>query len=211
MALSKAKVREILSTAGVDSEHMSAAVDAIIDGNVASIEALREDVAKYKADAEKLADVQKELDALKANNGDDYKAKYEKEHKAFEDYKADVTAKESKAAKEAAAKAYFEAKNITGANLDIAMRGAREEIGALEMDGDKIKDTTALDALVSGTYAGLVVTTTKQGVNTATPPVSNGGNSLTKADLYKRDDHGRYIMSTSERQKALAEHPELMK
>lgn len=211
MALSKAKVREILSTAGVDSEHMSAAVDAIIDGNVASIEALREDVAKYKADAEKLTEVQKELDALKANNGDDYKTKYESECKAFADYKAEVTAKESKAAREAAAKAYFEGKNITGANLDIAMRGARDEIGALEMDGDKIKDTAALDALVSGTYAGLVVTTTKQGVNTATPPASNGGNSLTKADLYKRDEHGRYIMSTAERQKALAEHPELMK
>ncbi len=202
MALSKAKVREILSAAGVDSEHMSAAVDAIIDGNVASIEALREDVAKYKADAEKLESVQKELDALKANNGDDYKTKYEKEHKAFEDFKNDVTAKESKAAREAAAKAYFEGKNITGANLDIAMRGARDEIGALEMDGDKIKDTAALDALISGTYAGLVVTTTKQGVNTATPPANGGKSTMTKDQIMA-------IKDTTERQKAIAENHEM--
>jgi hypothetical protein len=202
MALSKAKVREILSTAGVDSEHMSAAVDAIIDGNVASIEALREDVAKYKADAEKLADVQKELDALKANNGDDYKTKYEKEHKAFEDFKNDVTAKQTRAAKEAAARAYFEGKNITGANLDIAMRGARDEIDGLEMDGDKIKDTAALDALVSGTYAGLVVTTTKQGVNTATPPANGGKSIMTKDQIIA-------IKDTAERQKAIADNHEL--
>lgn len=202
MALSKAKVREILSTAGVDSEHMSAAVDAIIDGNVASIEALREDVAKYKADAEKLADVQKELDALKANNGDDYKTKYEKEHKAFEDFRNDVTAKQTRAAKEAAARAYFEGKNITGANLDIAMRGARDEIGGLEMDGDKIKDTAALDALVSGTYAGLVVTTTKQGVNTATPPANGGKSIMTKDQIMA-------IKDTAERQKAIADNHEL--
>ena len=202
MALSKAKVREILSTAGVDSEHMSAAVDAIIDGNVASIEALREDVAKYKADAEKLADVQKELDALKANNGDDYKTKYEKEHKAFEDFKNDVTAKQTRAAKEAAARAYFEGKNITGANLDIAMRGARDEIGGLEMDGDKIKDTSALDALVSGTYAGLVVTTTKQGVNTATPPANGAKATMTKDQIMAIKDAGT-------RQRAIAENHEL--
>ena len=211
MALSKAKVREILSAAGVDSEHMSTAVDAIIDGNVASIEALREDVAKYKADAEKLEAVQKELNELKANTGDDYKAKYEAEKKAFADYRADQTAKEEKAAKEAAVKAYFESKNITGANLAIAMRGARDEIAGIELDGTSIKDTTALDALVSGEYSGLVVTTTKQGVATATPPVNTGGSKLTRADIYAKDEHGRYKLSASERQKALAENPDLLR
>ena len=210
MALSKAKVREILSAAGVDSEHMSTAVDAIIDGNVASIEALREDVAKYKADAEKLEAVQKELNELKANSGDDWKSKYEKEHTDFESYKKGITEKETKAAKEKAVKAYFEGKNITGANLDIAMRGCRDEIGAIELDGGKIKDTAALDALVNGTFAGLVVTKTVQGAQTANPPANNGGSKLTRADIYAKDEHGRYKMSTAERQKALAENPELL-
>ena len=79
---------------------------------------------------------------------------------------------ETKAAKEKAVKAYFEGKNITGANLDIAMRGCRDEIGAIELDGDKIKDTAALDALVNGTFAGLVVTKTVQGAQTANPPAN---------------------------------------
>ena len=122
-----------------------------------------------------------------------------------------MAAKETKAAKEAAVRAYFESKNITGANLSIAMRGARDEIAGVELDGTTIKDTSALDALVSGEFAGLVVTTTKQGAATATPPANTGGSKMTKADVFKKDEKGRYVLSTAERQKALAENPELMK
>jgi hypothetical protein len=152
------------------------------------------------------------LNALKAKGGDDYKARAEKAEKALNDYKAEVAAKETKAAKESAVRAYFEGKNITGGNLNIAMRGAKDEINGLELDDTgKIKDTSALDSLVSGEYAALVVTTQTRGANTATPPAGNGGSKLTRADIYKKDDHGRYVMSTAERQKALAENPDLMK
>lgn len=151
-------------------------------------------------------------DGKAENNGDDWKTKYENEHKAFEDFKKDQTAKETKAAKEAAVKAYFEGKKITGGNLSIAMRGARDEIAGIELDDTgKIKDTAALDALVGGEYAALVVTTETRGARTETPPANNGGGKLTRADIYKKDDHGRYVMSTADRQKALAEHPELLK
>ena len=150
------------------------------------------------------------MDDLKAAGDNGYQEKYEKEHKAFEDFKANVTAKESKAAKEKAVRAYFESKNITGANLDLAMRGCGEEMAALEMDGEKIKDTKILDALVDGTYKGLVSTTQTHGANPANPPANTGGANLTKADIYKKDDKGRYVMSTAERQKALAENPDLM-
>ena len=95
------------------------------------------------------------MDDLKAAGDGGYKEKYEKEHSAFEALKTDITAKESKAAKEKAVRAYFESKNITGANLDLAMRGCGEEMAALELDGEKIKDTKSLDALVDGTTRGL--------------------------------------------------------
>lgn len=129
---------------------------------------------------------------------------YKKLKKEFDDYKAEVSGKEAKAAKERAARAFFEGKGIIGKSLDIAMRGSGAEIAALELDGDKIKDTSALDALVKDTYSGLVSTTTIRGAQTATPPANNG-KTMTKADIYKKDDHGRYIMSASERQKALIE------
>lgn len=200
--------RKMLKAMSIDDEK----IDQIIEAHAETVDGLKEKLTAAEADAQKLKDVQKELNELKAKGADDFKAKYEKEHKDFEDFKKGVTEKETKAAKEAAVRAYFEGKNITGANLAIAMRGARDEISAVELDGEAIKDTTALDALVSGEFAGLVVTTTTRGAKTATPPANNGGGGkLTRADIFAKDDHGRYKMSTAERQKALAENPELMK
>ena len=202
-----ALTRKSLKAMGLTDEQ----VDSIVEMHTETVDGLKDKLKTAEDKANKLDDVQKELDGLKANSGDDWKSKYEKEYTDFESYKKGITEKETKAAKEKAVKAYFEGKNITGANLDIAMRGCRDEIGALELDGDQIKDTAALDALVNGTFAGLVVTKTVQGAQTANPPANNGGSKLTTADIFKKDDHGRYVMSTSERQKALAENPELMK
>ena len=180
-----ALTRKLLKGMGLTDEQ----VDTIIEAHTDTVDGLKADVTRYKADAEKLPGVQKQLDDLKAAGDGGYKEKYEKE---------------SKAAKEKAVRAYFESKNITGANLDLAMRGCVEEMAALEMDGDKIKDTKSLDALVDGTYKGLVSTTQTHGANPANPPANTGG-AKSREDIYKKDDKGRYVMSTAERQKALAD------
>lgn len=180
-------------------------MDTIIEAHTETVDGLKNDVQKYKGDAEKLASVQKDLDDLKAAGNDGYKEKYEKEHKAFEDFKNDVTAKETKAAKEKAVRSYYESKNITGKSLDIAMRGSAAEIDAVELENGNIKDAKALDDLISGTFAGLVSKTTVAGARTDTPPINSGGNTLTKAEIYKKDDKGKYVLSTAERQKALVE------
>lgn len=174
MALTKTQVREILSAAGVDSEHMKEAVDKIIDGHLASVEALREDISKYKPDAEKLKDIQKELDNMKKLDGAGWKAKAEDWEKKYNDLVSANTAKEAKAAKESAARAYYESKGITGKALDIAMRGSGAEIEALELEDGKIKDAGALEALVKGDFSGLVGQTVTKGADVATPPAGNG-------------------------------------
>ena len=87
------------------------------------------------------------------------------------------------------------------------MRGSGAEIAALELDGDKIKDASALEALVKDTYAGLVAKTETRGAQTATPP-ANTGKPMTRDEIYRKDDKGRYVLSTAERQKAIAENHE---
>lgn len=200
-----ALTRKMLKALGIEDDK----IDSIIDAHSETVDALKKERDGYKESADRLTDVQKELDGLKA--GGDYKARYEKEHKDFEDYKAGITAKETRAAKEAAARAYFTGKGITGANLEIAVRGASAEIEAAELDGDKIKDTKALDELVGGTFKGLVVTTGTAGANTPHPNTNAGGGKMTRAEIFKRDEKGHYVMSTAERQKALSENPDLMK
>lgn len=200
--------RKSLKAMGLADEQ----VDSIVEMHAETVDGLKEKLKAAEEKANKLDGVQKELDDLKADGGKYNKDAYDKLKKEFEDYKSAVTAKETKTAKDAAARAYFEGKNITGNNLAIAMRGARDEIDAVELGEDgKIKDTKALDDLVAGEFAGLVVKTQQRGANPATPPSGGSGAKLTRADIFAKDEHGRYKMSTAERQKALAENPDLLK
>lgn len=178
-----ALTRKLLKGMGLTDEQ----VDTIIEAHTDTVDGLKTDIARYKADAEKLPGVQTELDSLKAKGNDGWKEKHDIVKKEFDDYKATQSAKETRTAKEKAVRAYYESKKITGANLDIAIRGSAAEIDGIELDGETIKDTAALDALVSGTFAGLVVTESTTGANTSNPP-SNGGSgdvdlgSLSMAD-----------------------------
>lgn len=196
-----ALTRKMLKAMGIEDEK----IDQIIDAHTETVEGLKDQVSAYKADAEKLPGVQRELDDLKKEGADGgYKAKYEKEHKDFADYKAGIAAKESAAAKEKAARAYFAGKGIPDGSMAMAIRGAKAEIDGLELDGEKIKDAAALDRLLAGDYKGLIGKETKQGTDTQTPPDTTGG-AKSRAEIYKKDDKGRYILSTAERQAALAE------
>ena len=123
-----ALTRKLLKGMGLTDEQ----VDTIIEAHTDTVDGLKADVSKYKSDAEKLPGVQKQLDDLKAAGDGGYKEKYEKEHSDFEAYKSGVTAKESKAAKEKAVRAYFESKKITdraerraaiAANMDLFRKG----------------------------------------------------------------------------------------
>lgn len=193
-----ALTRKLLKGMGLTDEQ----VDTIIEAHTDTVDGLKADVSKYKADADKLPGVQKELDDLKAAGDGGYKEKYEKEHSAFEAFKTDITAKESKAAKEKAVRAYFESKNITGANLDLAMRGCGKEMAALELDGEKIKDTKSLDALVDGTYKSLV---SKQTVRVDTGARFNGGGKpMTKDEIMQ-------ITDRAERRAAIAANMDLFR
>ena len=209
MALTKAQVREILSAAGITSEHMSEAVDKIIDGHLTSVNALREDVAKYKADAEKLPTVQKELDDMKANSNDGWKEKYDKLKDEFDTYRKDVEAKETHNKKVEAYKAILKDANLSEKGIEKAVKYAEWDKIELEADG-KIKGASDHIKAVKEEWAEYVTTTTTTGAKTSTPPANTGGAKLTKADIYKKDERGRYVLSASERQKALAENPELL-
>lgn len=193
----RAEIRNILGEACTEEIE-----NRLVALHLGVVDPLKDDLTKYKADAEKLPGVQKELDGLKAAGDGGYKEKYEKEHSAFEAFKTDITAKESKAAKEKAVRAYFESKNITGANLDLAMRGCGEEMAALELDGEKIKDTKSLDALVDGTYKGLV---SKQTVRFDTGARFNGvWKPMTKDEIMQ-------ITDRAERRAAIAANMDLFR
>ena len=198
MAFTRATIRNLAKESGV--ELPKELEDALVSEHLTARNAYAEE--QVKAELEK----QFAEKAVNVKDSEEYKTL----KKSFDDYKEEIASKQAKEAKEKAVRAFYESKGITGKNLEIAMRGSRAEIDGIELDGGKIKDASTLDALVNGDFSGLVATTTTKGADTANPPANNGGDKLTKADIYKKDDKGRYVMSTAERQKALAENPNLM-
>ena len=197
-----ALTRKMLKGMGLTEEQ----ADTIIDAHSETVDGLKEKLKTAEEKAAAADAVQKELDGLKAKGGEDYKARAEKAERELKDFKAEIAAKETRAAKEKAARAYFEAKNITGNNLAIALRGAKDEISGIELaDKGGIKDTKALDDLIGGEFASLVVKSSARGAATATPPGSkSSGAPMTRADVYAKDDKGRFKLDASQRQEALA-------
>ena len=85
MALS----RKLLKGMGLTDEQ----VDTIIEAHTDTVDGLKEQVKTYKADADKLQDVQKELDDLKAAGDGGFKEKFEKEHSDFENFEKTIQEK----------------------------------------------------------------------------------------------------------------------
>lgn len=214
MALTKAKVREILSTAGVDAEHMTDAVNAIIDGHVTSIEALREENGNLRADlktanekAEKLDGVQKELYDLKKQNEDDAKAREGKDYdalkKEFDDYKAQISARDTKAAKEKAMRDLLKDLNVSDKGVALVLKYQNLDGIELEEDG-KIKGANDLRKSIKEDWSDYIVKSETKGADTATPP---GGNNGSKG--YKTKEEIINIKDRAERQQAIADNPAL--
>lgn len=196
--------RKFLSALGIEADK----VDEIMTAHAEVVDGLKNDRDSYRAKAEKADALEKENAELKKAaediKADGYEAKYKDIKKQFDDYKADIAAKDTDAKKDTALAAYLDGKNIKGNNAKLALRALAAEKAAIELDEKGgIKDTSALDKLIGGEFAGLVERPFAQGVNIAHPPANNGGKTtMTKADIMG-------IKDAAARQKAIAENQEL--
>ena len=171
--------RSFLKSMGLTDEQIS----AIIEAHTETVDGLKSDIEQYKGDAEKLPAVQKELDDLKAAGDGGYKEKYEKEHKAFEDYKTAQTAKETRQAKEAAYREFLKSVGVSEKRIPAIMKVT--DLDGIEMDGDKFKDADKLTESVKTEWADFIETSNTNGANTNTPPANNpnGGEDPSKMTM----------------------------
>lgn len=203
MALTRNKIKEILSTAGVDGDHMDAAVQAIIDGHTATVDSLKEERDTYKKAADELPGVKAELETLKekSKGGDPYKEKYEKEHNDFEAYKAAQTEKETAGKKKEAYKALLKENKVSDDWIDTILQATDLKDAKLDKDG-KLEDADKLSDTIKSKWSKCIVTEGAKGASTTNPPAGKGGGSMSKDDIMKIKDAG-------ERQQAIAENHEL--
>lgn len=168
MALTKKMLRAM----GIEDDK----ADQIMDAHTETVDALKEQREQYKADAEKLPAVQKQLDQaaadLESAGKDPYKVKYDALKEEYAQYKAGQQAKEARSAKEGAYRELLKAAGIPDKRLDAVLRVS--DIDALELGEDgKPKDADQLTARIKTEWADFIPTTTEQGAQTATPPGNN--------------------------------------
>lgn len=189
--------RKMLKAMGIEEEK----IDQIIEAHSETVDSLKADRDSYKEDAEKLKDVQKELDDLKAKGDDGWKEKHDALKAEFDQYKNDVQAKETKAAKEAAYRAVLKDANLSEKGIEKAIKYAEWDKIELGEDG-KLKGANDHIKSVRDEWAEYVTTTTTTGAKTSTPPANNGGKTgKTKEEIMA-------IRDPAVRQAEIAKNPE---
>lgn len=147
----------------------------------------------------------KPAEPVKVKDSEEYKAL----KKEYETYRADQDAKETRRAKESAYREILKAAGIPDKRIAGIIKVSAEAIDALELDDDGgAKDADKLVAAAKSEWEDFIPTTTEGGAPRHNPPANTNG-GMTKEDIYKKDDHGRYVLSAAERQRAIAENPEL--
>lgn len=198
--------RKALSAMGIEAEKIDQIIEMhteVVDALKSERDSAKDEAKKYKADSDKLAATQKELDELKAQSGNDaYKEKYEKVKSEYDAYKGEITAKETKAAKSTAYRDMLKEIGISDKRLDAVLKVA--DLDSIELDDEgKIKDVDNLKKNAKEEWAEFIETKGTQGAKTPTPPAGNGGGStLTKDQIMN-------IKDAEARQKAMLENPDM--
>ena len=203
-----ALTRKMLSAMEIDGEK----INQIIDGHSETVTALQGEIDKakaeterYKAEAAKLGDVQKELDNLKKQVEADARERKGKDYdalkKEFDDYKAEQERKVVRAEKEAAYKEILKDAGIPEKHYAKILKYS--DVDGVELD-DKGRITTAKDILksIKEEWSDHIQTTETKGAETNTPPEGSGKQSMTREEIMK-------IKDREERQKAISENHEL--
>ena len=190
--------RKYLKGIGLTEEQ----VEAVIDEYTAKVNDLQTEINTYKKDSETLVTVQKELDDLKKNTADydELKTKYSDEHKAFEDYKKNVEETNSLNRIKDAYKALLKAQKVDEKRIDAILKVTDLKEQKLDKDG-KFENESKLVESIKEEWKDFIVTEENRGKPVENPP-ANSGKVKTREEIMK-------IKNTEERQKAIAENPEL--
>lgn len=193
MALKKSTLKEILSKAGCEADAIDDAVQKILDGHVASIEALTEERDSLKSELEQAKADQKELADLKKNSGD-----IEALRKEYDDFKASVEAEKTRGKKESAFKVILKDCGIPEKHWPKIIKYS--DVDGIELDEDgNAKNADQIRQDINNEWSDHKETTTVSGTTTPTPPVN-----VSTAPAQKTMKEIMAIKNTTERQAEIA-------
>lgn len=197
----------MLKDLGIEGE----VIDKIIEEHRGTVDGLKDELDNLRAEIDSAKDIKKELDKLKeeSQKKDSYKEKYDDLKKEFDKFKADTEGEKVTARKSDAYKKALKEAGISEKRIESVMRLAKADgfIDKLEFDGENVKELDKIKDTIKNTYGDYIEHSTVVGADTPNPPSNSGsGSKMTKAEIYAKDDKGRYKLSTEERQKAIADN-----
>lgn len=201
MALKRSELRKIVKDADMtDEEKLTAVMDLLhseVDDLKEEQDDLKEQLKKAQADLK---------DAQKNGGGDDseWKKKYESERDAFKKFKDDQTAKDSRAAKEAAYKKLLEESKVSAKTIDNVLKVTNFEEIELD-DKGQIKDAAEVKKKIESDWSGFIESTQTKGANVNNPPANDGVTGTYTSRAEARKD----VKSTAEMIKRIRENKQL--
>lgn len=192
-----ALTRKFLKGLGLSEEQ----IDSIVEAHTDTLTGLQDKIKALEGDAGKVRELQEKLDAYEKGGGEDWQGKYNQVKKDLEDYKAEVSAKESAEKVKAAYKALLGEEKIDPKRYDVILRATSFKDMKLDKDG-KLENAEALKAAIREDWADFKVTEKTQGAGVGNPPNNGGGSGKTREEIMA-------IKDTGERQRAIAENHEL--
>lgn len=176
-----ALTRKFLKALGLTDEQ----VESIVDAHSETVDALKAERDAAKEEANKVADIQKQLDAANlklANAGDAAKVQAE-----FDAFKQQV---ETEKANNSKSELIKNALRNAGVNrpefIDLLAR--QIDLAGITIENGAIKDNAPIEALKT-TYPACFGTTHDNGVNPANPPAGNQPDTNAMSD----DEYYRYM------------------
>ena len=189
--------RKYLASIGIDEDK----IELVIEKYNEVLTEIKDERDRYKEDAEKLPEIQKQLDqykeAEKSGQKDTYKVKYEGLKEDFEKFKKEVEAKETTAKKESAYTKLLKDAGVSEKRISAILKVS--DLDSIELDEEgNAKDADKLKEAIKTEWSDFIQSTKVEGANVAHPPMNNTNTVKSKDEIMK-------IKNTAERQAALAE------
>lgn len=162
--------RSFLKSLGLTDDQSNAVIEQYTPVTD-ELKKLRED---HKAISEKLAATQSELEGLK--NGEDFKAKYDTEHKAFEDYKKQIILDQEKQRTKDAYRKLLLDEKINEKHIDSILGITNFDSMKLDAEGN-LDNLQKLKDFIADKYGDFRVSEGKDVHKPATPPANDNGGS----------------------------------
>lgn len=186
MALTK----KMLQAMDISEDKIDQIIEAhreTITGLTTERDELKANVDKYKAEADRLANVEKELVKVqaKADEASVLENRIKTLQSDFDTYKKAVTEKEQKEIKDKAYRMLLKAAGVSEKRFDSIMKVTDLSKVSVSETGEIVDSSACLEQIKSE-WSDFIVTETEQGASTATPPDNKGGSAFGSMSLAEK-------------------------